>query len=52
VVTGRFIALGKGSGVEVGLQRFDSMLTIRNEKLLRHEWFREPYKTRKATKIE
>jgi ketosteroid isomerase-like protein len=52
VVTGRFTALGKGSGVEVGLQRFGSVLTVRNGRLLRHEWFREPYEARKAAGIE
>jgi ketosteroid isomerase-like protein len=42
VVTGRFSARAKGSGVNVGPQRFGGVMTIRGGRLLRYEWFREP----------
>jgi ketosteroid isomerase-like protein len=51
VVTGRFVARSKGSGVPID-QPFGHVFTVRDSKLLRHEWYRTPAEAYAAAGIE
>jgi ketosteroid isomerase-like protein len=52
VVTGRFSGRGRGSGAQFEPQPFGFLVTLRDGKMIRYEWFAGPDEALRAVGIE